>query len=516
MNTTNAVPQTTTPPCDTPEQACDIADIAPSAQRALSAERARDGLMLMGLVRAALGTHGETNLSGGDGGTDAADLGTATANRWARIHALAAAQSLQAISWMGVNTDPALVASVPAAIASVWENEANLTLYRQITFDMARERILAQLSARGISSMPLKGVHTATYYPQPGMRSMSDNDILVGFIERGSDGTWQPVRDTDADERLRRIVIDVMSADGYDISEDTESDTGFIKKPFLSFEMHRMLEMRYRGAIHDYYANPWRRAQPDAADPHLMRWSLEDQYLFHITHMQKHYAIGGCGLRFVVDERVLLDRMGRPDESGESQSEQQSESSESQSKQGGQRQSGADWRYINDELSKLGLTDFERRVRHLAEALFGGARIGNDDAALFLYMLDSGTYGTAEHQQQMRMQRALGENADMPERYARIGRAEGGIDGSGDGDAAADDASTGSGRRMPIAARLRYIWRRLYPERSELVGFYPLFARHPWLIPISPLYRVFVSLRRRPDQLRDELQRLGGRKSSGQ
>lgn len=68
---------------------------------------------------------------------------------------------------------------------------------------------------------------------------------------------------------------------------------------------------------------------------------------------------------------------------------------------------------------------------------------------------------------------------------------------------------------MPIAARLRYIWRRLYPERSELVGFYPLFARHPWLIPISPLYRVFVSLRHRPDQLRGELQRLSGRKSSG-
>lgn len=430
-------------------------------QRILLNELGVTGMYMLHLAQAAL-----------EGGTA---QGKPEPISWNHLYALTRDQSLESICWMGICTNPQLRGSVPQQIAQAWSKSADYTLMKQLSFDVERESISRSFAAHGISYMPVKGVYTAGYYPQPGMRSMGDNDILVGRVERDDNGAYRPQGDSDkaraaVDDEVKASVKKIMAARGYEIVEDLEGDTGFFKKPFYEFEMHRMLQM-HKSEQYDYYRNPWRGTKPDVDDPHLMRQSLEDQYLFHIVHMHMHYREGGCGVRFVIDEKVLLDRLAAND---------------------------ADFAYIQRELDKLGLAAFEPRVKHLAQVMFGTADMTEDCARLLMYMLSSGTYGSEEHHRALEMQRLAGKDADMPDSISSLGT-EGGPDAGEPGAGGAADSG-----KPGLRLRLKYIWRRIYPERAILVAAYPILGRHPWLYPFTPFYRIVRGLRHNPGKLFSE------------
>ena len=100
---------------------------------------------------------------------------------WENVRVLAKHDSVEAIAWAGL--DEAARSALPEELRHAWGAAADLTLLRQLQFDVERERITARMEAGGLSWLPLKGVLIAGYYPQPGLRSMSDNDILYGFVE---------------------------------------------------------------------------------------------------------------------------------------------------------------------------------------------------------------------------------------------------------------------------------------------------------------------------------------------
>lgn len=407
---------------------------------------------------------------------------------WESLFSLAKRNSIEAITWMALPEHPS--EPIPQQIAAAWQQKADLTLFRQLTFDVAREALGAQLTARGISYMALKGVHTSAYYPQPGMRSMADNDILYGPIEplpgadaHAGDGIGFRLRGSTEQERkaslasAERAVREIMNAGGYALNEEASGDLGYVKLPYLSFEMVQNVVMP-RNDHYAYYRNPWRRTRP--VDPQAfaahgcgeMRWPIEDEYLFHLSHMFKHYdQFGGCGIRFAIDEQVFLGVM---------------------------RERHADWQYVERELEALNLTQFERRVRRAALIAFGeesrrgeltverivngDVRIGSgiagedspsattpSDMRFLFFLLTCGVYGNLKFQLEHELDKAK--------------------------------ARKGS-----------YLMSRIFPSRAFLVSTYPWLERRPWLLPVMPFYRLAHGLAHNAGKIGMELRMLLRRK----
>lgn len=263
---------------------------------------------------------------------------------WQRVHALAARSSVEGISWLGARTCD----DIPSDLRKRWEVEANQTMYRRLSFDMERERVLEAMETRGLSYLPLKGILVADYYPSPEMRSMADNDILYGFVEPDPTGGFR-ICGEDAAQREQAVcdamdaMASIMADLGYEAANlEKGNHDSFHKEPLFNFEMHRRL-VSPTSAHFAYYENPWKRAIQSAENPCAYSFSDEDEYIYLLVHAFKHFDNSGCGIRFVVDHYVFLQRKG----------------------------AGLDWDYVRAELARLELSEFEAKVSKLAKAAFG-------------------------------------------------------------------------------------------------------------------------------------------------
>ncbi|OZG64901.1 hypothetical protein BHAP_0793 [Bifidobacterium hapali] len=467
---------------------------------------------------------------------------------WANVYTLAKRNSIEAITWMGLPEHPN--EPISDDLRAVWEKSADLTLFRQLNFDAAREEIGRRLLDHGISFMALKGVHTSAYYPQPGMRSMGDNDLLFDMIEpiaqsqqstvvgsasdiadtstSSADHTnhtnhnagYQPQGKTDQEKRSKQehsaqILFDIMHDLGYTLQETHNGMWEFDRPPQLSFEMFQSIAMP-RSAHYRYYRNPWARTVPD--DPQSfaehgcgqMHWPIEDQYLFHLSHMFKHYDEGGgCGIRFAIDEYVFLQAMR-----------------------------DADWQYIGTELETMHLTDFERRVRRVALIAFGGESLRNE---LTMNRIAQGKVtATAERGVAGNKggvagrERGAGEMGGSETRGASGTSADIAADteATSDNDASspedmdflyflltcgiygnvefqiAHDLRKAQASGCEDGGSLRYLRRRLFPPYALLISTYPWLEGKPWLVPFMPIYRLVHGLTHNSGKILTELKIL--------
>ncbi|MEI3308951.1 MAG: nucleotidyltransferase family protein [Eggerthella lenta] len=274
---------------------------------------------------------------------------------WDEVYALAEFNSVEGLAW----TSARRVRDVPADMLKEWGATADMTLYRCVSYGIEREAVLAALADRGLSWLPLKGALLVDLYPSPHMRSMADNDILYGFVEEDPAGGFRIAGATEADRerttaRAVRMAVEVMEARGYrTISKTAGNHESFVKNPHFNFELHRRL-VSPSSPQAAYYHNPWQRAVPVRLDSNAAegeasdagrggrgreyRFSDDDFYLHLVSHAFKHYDASGCGIRFLVDQLVFLRARGK----------------------------GLDRSYLADELSKLGLRDFEQWTRRLS------------------------------------------------------------------------------------------------------------------------------------------------------
>lgn len=367
---------------------------------------------------------------------------------WRSLFSLARRNGVEASAWPAVSR----CVDVPKEVVAAWREAADLSLYRLLRFEEEREGILRDLKAAGIACLPLKGIILAGYYPDPGMRSMSDNDILYGFVEAAPEGGFR-IRGADDASRNRSVreALDVaagiMRARGYRAeSLKVGNHDTFLKEPCYNFELHRRL-VSAGSAFSSYYDNPWRRAKRVEGDPLAFRFSDEDEYVYLLVHAFKHFDVSGCGIRFLVDQQVFLEAKGE----------------------------GLDWPYVAGELEAVGLTGFERWTRELARAAFGNleAVLTENEERRLLYLLECGTYGSV----QVRTERGLGEVAG----------------------------------RNPRFAKARYALRRVFPDKDHRRTYAPVFVRHPALMPLYPFYRLGKGVRkivRDPKALASEVRAL--------
>ena len=304
---------------------------------------------------------------------------------------------------------------------------------------MEREQIIAEMTAQGIASLPLKGILVSNYYPIAGMRWMCDNDILYGYVSRNETGDLGPrgsrVEEQDYwKQQAQKNLCALMKNQGYTVENLKGNHDNFHKKPFFSFEMHHHL-VPENSEVSWYYVNPWKKAIPVEPGSCQYRFADEDEYLFLITHAHKHFDGSGCGIRTLVDEYVIL-----------------------------QNKNEMDWDYIGRELERMGLKPFEEKLRTVSMHAFGfDGQLDKDEWKMIFYMLGCGTYGTS---------------ANCVKKALRK------LEKTGSGD-----------------ARKQYLRDRIWIDEKKMKDFFPFFYRHKGIRFLLPLYRIVKGMVIHPGRL---------------
>jgi len=291
---------------------------------------------------------------------------------------------------------------------------------KSITMDIERTRVTTELEKAGIWYMPLKGVVFQDLYPMIAMRQMCDNDILF-------------------DSRRTNDVRKIMIKLGFTATNThTGHDIVFHKEPVCNFEMHYSL---FTESVNNYFDNYYSNVKKcllrveDRMFEH--KFSDEDFYIYITAHEYKHFSKGGTGLRSLVDTYVYLNHF-----SGK-----------------------LDMEYIRNELSKLGIADFEQQRRKLTMDLFCGKRLNTDEKKLLDYYIFSGTYGTIEN--------------------------------------SVNNSINGS-----LSSRVKYLVGRLFLTLPQIKASYPFFYKHKFLIPLLFLYRIGLMLTKSRKRMMSEVKTL--------
>lgn len=282
---------------------------------------------------------------------------------------------------------------------------------RKVTvMDIEREAVFCEFEREGIWYVPLKGCVLKDAYPDVGMRQMADNDILI---------------DSEKAEEARRI----MEKLGFEtIVYDKGVHDTYHKEPVCNFELHRRLfSPSFDQKIADYYDNVKDMLIKDGDANFGFHFSHEDFYIYVTAHEYKHESGNGTGLRSLLDEYVFIKRYEK----------------------------SLNWDYINRELNKLGLADFERSRKKLALHLFGEGKLSDDEMLILqTKVLRSAVYGTKENGVKNRVQ------------------------GFGGG----------------CKGKRRYFFYRLFIPRSNLKYAYPRVYRYPILLPFFWIWRIIKAL----------------------
>lgn len=246
-------------------------------------------------------------------------------------------------------------------LSKEWKNAISKAVRKNILLDAERMKMQQFMEKKGIWYMPLKGVILKDFYPEIGMRQMSDNDILF-------------------DGRFSKMIQEYMISQGYEvISFEKGSHDVYQKAPIYNFEMHRELY----GANHlekfmQYYKDIKERLIPDAPYSLGHHFRDEDFYVYLCTHAYKHYSGSGTGIRTLMDMYVYLEK----------------------------KEQILDFSYIKRECRRLGIGRYEEQSRKLCKKVFGTSLWKEKEELEYLllpeekemleYYLTSGVYGTVD------------------------------------------------------------------------------------------------------------------------
>ncbi len=202
----------------------------------------------------------------------------------------------------------------------------------------------------GIRHQILKGAITKTIYPSPEMREMSDIDLVV------------------YDESLDHAAK-IMEEMGFKNHGLIKHHMIFSKGNNLIVEVHWCLFDANAGKSQYIYFKDDFRARLKEGTKYTYEFKLEDFYVYMIAHMAKHFFETGCGIRNLVDIYIFMGKYSKIMDMG----------------------------YLNNELSKCGILDFEKNMRELAFIWLEGRECNAFFENLFEYMVDSGIYGKTEN-----------------------------------------------------------------------------------------------------------------------
>lgn len=217
--------------------------------------------------------------------------------------------------------------------------------YRVEQIELAQKSAIEVLQENSIPYILLKGAVVRNYYPEPWMRTSYDVDILV--------------KKQDFDK-----TVEIFSQKGFAISKKSSYDILIIAPNEVHIELHF--------SYHSYSpekqeAIPVLNIWEQAVHKNGSEYVLTDEmfYYFHITHMAKHFIIGGCGIKPFVDMFLLYKQES--------------------------------FNTPNSYIKDIGLETFEQNVRHLLNVWFYDEKHTSVTKQMEEFIFWGGAYGSLKN-----------------------------------------------------------------------------------------------------------------------
>lgn len=285
----------------------------------------------------------------------------------------------------------------------------NKAVRKTVLLDTERNAILSEFEKNGIWYLPLKGIILKTLYPKLGMREMADNDILY---------------DRNKQDEVRKIML----SKGYSAEEVGKGyHDVYMKPPVMNFELHTaFFGINHPDEFRKIYSDPKRIMKTDEGKIYGRHLSDEDFYVFITAHEWKHFIQGGTGLRSLLDCYVYINRKGN----------------------------SLDWEYITSQLDILGIKDYEKQRRLLAEKIFSSPEtpeLSDAETDLLEKYIIFGTYGTIDNKFNTRVDQFLSEDENN--------------------------------------SKAKYILRCIFPPSEHMKKYFPFFYKHKLLLPLGYVWR---------------------------
>lgn len=169
--------------------------------------------------------------------------------------------------------------------------------YERMTKNYAK--LCETFESAEIPFIPLKGAVIREYYPEPWMRTSCDIDFLI-----------HP-------EDLDRTISALTDTLGYTMNKKYFHEISLYSPDKTHIELHTSLFKEHSAnRAESVLKSVWETASVREGFSFLHEMTDEMLYFYHIAHMAKHFANGGCGVRpfvdlWILDEKVCTDRGAR-------------------------------------------------------------------------------------------------------------------------------------------------------------------------------------------------------------
>ena len=246
-------------------------------------------------------------------------------------------------------------------IAEKFREQELIAIYRYERMNFEYRQICEILENAEINFIPLKGAVLRELYPEPWMRTSCDIDILVhrDDFKRAESVLERELKYTKYCEGTHDITL--RSVNGvctelhYDLVEDNRAkDSPEVLKNIWKYS-HLKENCKYF---------------------HIMDKDMF--YFYHVAHIAKHFEVGGCGIRPLLDLWLMNNKANY-------------------------------WDTQSENLLKQGdLLKFSYAIRSLSDVWFSGKEHDEITLKMQTYILQGGVYGTEENHILMRTEKAGG------------------------------------------------------------------------------------------------------------
>ncbi|MBR5529331.1 MAG: nucleotidyltransferase family protein [Oscillospiraceae bacterium] len=235
-------------------------------------------------------------------------------------------------------------------VAQIAGRQQMMATFRYVQLSHEQESIIAVLEEGQIPFLPLKGAVLRGLYPEGWMRTSCDIDVLVH------------------EEDLDRAAELLQTKLQYTLRGKTAHDLALNAPSGVHLELHySVLEKSELSMLPKVLESIWEAAVPAEGKQYNMMLDDAMFYCYHIAHMAKHFEIGGCGIRPLLDIWVLRHRVFYKEDARK------------------------------DLLQKGGLLAFAEAAENLSEHWFSGKNADPISRQLAQYILSGGNYGGVEN-----------------------------------------------------------------------------------------------------------------------
>ena len=228
-----------------------------------------------------------------------------------------------------------------------------LNITKESVQEYEYKKVIDLFERENIRCLPLKGIEIKDVYDSPEDRTMCDIDLLY-------------------DKNQCKKVKKIMLVLGYSCNSYGGTHDVYFKKPYVTFEMHRVLIDEKYSIFNSYYSNIWDVVNKKEGRENIYEMSCEDAYIYMIVHMARHFSSGGIGFRYLIDIWLYTKKKKLNE------------------------------KYIQEELEKIKINIFEMKMRNLSISLFEYKDLNDEQKQLYDFIINSGTYGNIIHSQALK------------------------------------------------------------------------------------------------------------------